>query len=260
MKELNLINQKYNMLTVIEFDHKNKKCMNYWLCECDCGNNTIVSTHNLRTGAVKSCGCLRKIKGKERRNNLLGKKFNMLTVIGEYHDKEKSKMIWLSKCDCGSDKIVRTQSADLRNGRVKSCGCLRANRLSYGESAFNRLYDTYRRRSLKKSFSFDLSKEEFKKITSKNCFYCGVEPRQITGKGNGKYYGEYIYNGIDRIDTSRGYEEGNIVPCCGQCNVAKNNHSYEEFFDWVGRIYNNFYITENKEFKELKNLKIALNK
>lgn len=30
-----------------------------WLCQCDCGNTTIVSRGNLKKGTVKSCGCSR---------------------------------------------------------------------------------------------------------------------------------------------------------------------------------------------------------
>ena len=29
----------------------------YWLCECECGGTTSVQGVNLRSGAVKSCGC-----------------------------------------------------------------------------------------------------------------------------------------------------------------------------------------------------------
>lgn len=253
MKELNLIGQKYNMLTVIKLDHKTKKSMNYWICRCDCGKNTVVSTHNLRMNAVKSCGCLSEINRKATRDNLIGQKFGMLTVIDGYHDEEKLQMLWLCKCDCGNEKTIIAIGACLKNGSTKSCGCFRRKRLPYGENAFNRLYGTYRRRSLQKGLSFDLSKEEFRKITSQNCFYCGIEPKQVACKGYAKYYGEYIYNGIDRIDSTKGYEKDNIVPCCGQCNVAKNNYSYDEFLEWVGRIYNNFYVNQ---YEELKNLKL----
>lgn len=31
-----------------------------WRCRCKCGNEVIVSANNLRSGATKSCGCLRK--------------------------------------------------------------------------------------------------------------------------------------------------------------------------------------------------------
>ena len=56
----NLLNQKFGKLTIIEFVgiDKNKKAK--WLCECECGNTTITSTHNLKSGNTTSCGCSRK--------------------------------------------------------------------------------------------------------------------------------------------------------------------------------------------------------
>jgi hypothetical protein len=31
-----------------------------WYCRCDCGGETYVSAGHLRSGNVKSCGCMRK--------------------------------------------------------------------------------------------------------------------------------------------------------------------------------------------------------
>lgn len=36
-----------------------------WKCECECGNKSIVKSSNLLNGNTKSCGCLRKEKGKK---------------------------------------------------------------------------------------------------------------------------------------------------------------------------------------------------
>ena len=30
-----------------------------WLCDCQCGKQTIATSSNLKLGKVKSCGCLR---------------------------------------------------------------------------------------------------------------------------------------------------------------------------------------------------------
>lgn len=38
----------------------------FWVCQCDCGNETVVSVANLRTN-VKSCGCSRLDHGLARR-------------------------------------------------------------------------------------------------------------------------------------------------------------------------------------------------
>lgn len=70
MKLQNLVGEKFNLLTVIEHHHvkrgyKNGICCrteHYWLCKCDCGNYTIVKSENLKSGGVKSCGCLRHLQ------------------------------------------------------------------------------------------------------------------------------------------------------------------------------------------------------
>lgn len=61
MKLKDLIDKKYNKLTVIgETKQKDNFGNKLWICKCDCGNTTIISTHNLLSGHVKSCGCLHK--------------------------------------------------------------------------------------------------------------------------------------------------------------------------------------------------------
>lgn len=52
---LNIEGQKYHRLTVISFHSGNPV---KWNCRCECGKNKIVSPDNLKSGAVKSCGCL----------------------------------------------------------------------------------------------------------------------------------------------------------------------------------------------------------
>ena len=50
---------KYGRLTAIKRVHKdgfNRVC---WLSKCDCGNELIVTSDNLRNGHTKSCGCLK---------------------------------------------------------------------------------------------------------------------------------------------------------------------------------------------------------
>lgn len=57
------------------------------------------------------------------KENLLGKKFGRLTVIRDYGRSENRSVIWLCKCECGNTHKVST--GKLKNGSVKSCGCLR---------------------------------------------------------------------------------------------------------------------------------------
>lgn len=61
---------KFGRLTVIRRSGSDKKADALWLCACDCGRETTVSTYRLTGGNTKSCGCLQKEKA--RNNNGIG--------------------------------------------------------------------------------------------------------------------------------------------------------------------------------------------
>ena len=171
-------------------------------------------------------------------NNLAGKQYERLLVIKRTYDyvspTGKHLVQWLCRCDCGKEIIVMAGS--LRSGKTRSCGCLRretlektkyATRLALGVAAFNKIYNEYRCSARKRDLHFSLTKEQFRHLTKGRCHYCNRSPSQIK-LGNGKR-GDYIYNGIDRVDNSKGYSVENCVPCCGRCNFAKGTATQTEF-------------------------------
>lgn len=56
-----------------------------------------------------------------RRNNLVGQRFGILTVVEDAGNDAHGNSLWLCRCDCGCTKIVR--GSKLKEGQVKSCGC-----------------------------------------------------------------------------------------------------------------------------------------
>ena len=54
---------------------------------------------------------------------LQGRRFGLLTV--KYLFAVRKHALWACECDCGNESVV--EGAKLLNGRVKSCGCWRAN-------------------------------------------------------------------------------------------------------------------------------------
>lgn len=89
---------------------------NLWLCECSCKKTKEVSKSRLTRGVVKSCGCL---KNKPCINkDLTGKQFDLLTVI-EYVKGSK----WLCLCQCGNERVLRTNYFTQSKVFTKSCGC-----------------------------------------------------------------------------------------------------------------------------------------
>lgn len=55
---LDLTNQKYGRLLVLDRAPLVGKVR--WRCICECGNESVVTACNLRSGHVSSCGCLQK--------------------------------------------------------------------------------------------------------------------------------------------------------------------------------------------------------
>lgn len=120
-RTLNLVGHKYNKLIVIErclINNKGKIVSTpHWKCQCECLEYTIASTNNLRSGNVKSCGCI-------NRANLIGKVFGELTVIS-FNSIRKQKSYWNCICSCGNTTIVSNNR--LKSGNTKSCGHLLTN-------------------------------------------------------------------------------------------------------------------------------------
>lgn len=84
-KCIDLTGQRFDRLLVIKRveNYINKKYqVAQWLCLCDCGNEVIVRSDSLRSGKVKSCGCLHKESASKQGSK--NKKYNTYDLSGEY--------------------------------------------------------------------------------------------------------------------------------------------------------------------------------
>ena len=53
-----LTGQRFGRLTVIEDSGERNNQGVTWLCRCDCGSDSKVKAYQLKSGRIKSCGCL----------------------------------------------------------------------------------------------------------------------------------------------------------------------------------------------------------
>lgn len=95
-----------------------------WHCICRCKTERYVDEGNLLNGKSKSCGCLSIQLTKERVEDLTGRTFGNLTVLRRSEARRHGLISWECQCQCGNKFIA--VGNDLRSGRVKSCGCLKA--------------------------------------------------------------------------------------------------------------------------------------
>lgn len=175
---------------------------------------------------------IQQIKGRPL-NNIAGKRFGKLIAIEKVSTPNTNSggYYWNCLCDCGNYKKVRV--GHLTTGNVKSCGCL--SKLPNGKAAFNAMYYRYGYDASRRGYSFELTKDQFKKLTSQNCHYCNTKPETEFCHCN--YLTPYICNGIDRKDNSKGYSLDNCLPCCGRCNRMKMEDNYEEFLERIKSIH-----------------------
>lgn len=110
---MNEIGKIYNNWTILAEAIKKKKEGRKYLCRCACGNERVRSLREVKSGRSKSCGCTKRV-------DLVGKKFNRLTVIEELLPLKKRARYWKCLCECGNETILTT--ALIFRGTV-SCGC-----------------------------------------------------------------------------------------------------------------------------------------
>lgn len=128
-KRKKLVGKRYGKLIVQEmiYDTKaeNGRKRTYCKCLCDCGNIITKLSDSLiksaKENALSSCGCAKKEAMDKISIEVIGKKFNKLTVISE--NKEVTPRKLLCQCDCGN--IVTVKKTQVLSGNTKSCGCLK---------------------------------------------------------------------------------------------------------------------------------------
>lgn len=135
----NLTGQVFGYLTVLHSLEERLRGSKIYKCQCECGNIINKSAQQLKNTLPEnlSCGCIK--RKPTCYIDLTGKKFGKLTVL-EITDKRDSSngIIWKCKCECGRECFA--SRAALRQGLIKSCGCLKASK---GELKIRELLTTY---------------------------------------------------------------------------------------------------------------------
>lgn len=232
--------------------------------------STISSNYNVSdetiTGFLKnnniplrSKSQIYKIRSINNFNKSINQKFGYLTVL--FYDalansvNSYRKDYVICQCDCGEYTSVAL--CNLRNGKVKSCGC----------SIYNKQIIDLKWSSLKLicgSYKIDFQLHIAAKLFIANCWYCNQIPcmktnyfdkskychiktaqSELTKTRYQNYFNSnydnasFLRNGLDRVDPSiKSHSLGNLVPCCYPCNIAKLNMPLVDFLSQSISRYN----------------------
>ena len=174
------------------------------------------------------------------RVNLVGRRFIRLVVLEEAEKKARqTHRMWKCQCDCGNITIV--SQTHLLSGHTTSCGCLRVDHTAVPDAGLRSLMQRYKNGASKRGIEWTLTKEQFKTLTSSPCYYTGRLPRKEhrcfgvlwreARNRPPREGGVYVFNGIDRLDSTKGYTVENCVTACAEANLAKQSLSHDEFLD-----------------------------
>lgn len=239
--KIDLINKKFGKLTVIRQTENVGKTKGNptgrvaFLCKCDCGNELIARSIALTSDNTKSCGCMKK----DNLKSLIGQRFEKLLVVKIVENVKQNKedrwghSMLLCKCDCGEEKLVDADKIP------QSCGCPIDPNYAKITSAKN---------IWRKGYSDgNITFEQFLELSQHNCYYCNICPsnnsNSFRNRKDASQYaidnGDFIYNGLDRINQTLPHNLDNVSPCCWPCNELKGKKSQQEFIEWIEKIYNN---------------------
>ena len=151
------------------------------------------------------------------RIDMAGKKYGKVTVLSYAGVSEDCRALWNCACECG--KTFITRGKDLRQGKVKSCGCARRDHSSERMTKLNtkhgmrheRLYVVWRDM---KSRVLNPNHRSYKDYGGRGITICPEwmefknfhEWAMRTGYNPKAEYGECT---IDRIDVNGNYEPKN---------------------------------------------------
>lgn len=177
--------------------------------------------------------------GRNLGHDLTGHRTGCLTVLEPTDGVDDfGYRIWRARCECGA--IIERGSYRFVRG-MKSCGCGPKGRPRIADHGahVNALFGHYRTSARSRGLAFTLTRDELRRLLGQDCAYCGAPPDERPTHRN--LSGSFQWNGIDRVDNTQGYTNGNCVSCCKQCNFAKRDLSRADFFAWIQRAHQHLF-------------------
>jgi len=104
-------------------------------------------------------------------------------------------------------------------------------------SYLNKIFCSQRNDAKSRKLSWNISLDEWIKLTQQNCHICGVEPKLRYGKIHDTIGEKTPINGLDRVENQKGYTLDNVKSCCTDCNYMKHKMTEEYFYKHIEKIW-----------------------
>lgn len=169
--------------------------------------------------------------------DLTGQRFGKLIVVqkGTTHTTPsgQEKIRWLCLCLCGKQKEIKGEN--LKRGRSNTCGL--CPKIKQPQKEPTAVFNRYKRSVQNQNIIFELSKEEFKSLTSlQNCFWCDREPNGARNK-------------LIKLIPDLGYTIDNVFSVCQSCKYT----DHKAYLDAI-RVIQSYFVSRPENKKQFLNL------
>lgn len=180
-------------------------------------------------------------------NYIMDDNIKVLSYYGSTQRQSASESYWKCQCHCGN--IFITPMSNFTKKCIKSCGCkshlfgpLSFNWKGYGNisaACFNKIRDGAKIRNL----SFEVTIKQIWDLFLKQDKKCALSGLDLCFASSVKSYDGTA--SLDRIDSSKGYVEGNLQWVNKKINIMKQDYDEKEFLK-LCKIITNYQIRNNQ--------------
>ena len=202
------------------------------LVRCDCQNEQYIPFTTLYQNKSTKCSTCSRGERKEKRNLPLGAVYGSWTVTGESFILKAQTYIPV-KCSCGFETNINKYC--LISPTSSMCCSTCASFKGVGELAGAYVTELKSRAEKKRNMEFTISTEYIWDLLNQQNFKCALTGVPITVSKNWRK--EKFTASLDRIDSSKGYIEGNVQWLHKTVNKLKSNFPEDQLLYWVERIY-----------------------
>jgi Fe2+ or Zn2+ uptake regulation protein len=134
------------------------------------------------------------------------------------------------KCEiCGTENPIGFESH--KHNICRRCTDIKRKEIDLEQWLYNKSFKRFQRSE--RIEDYNLTPEYIKTTLIRQNYICYYSKHIFD------IYNKYYQPTIDRIDSTKGYIEGNIVICCNIVNTMKLDMSTKEFKDMITLLYNN---------------------
>ena len=210
---------------------------NYVTARCTCGKEQLICLSDLRSGRATGC---RNCKARERSLDIkIGDNFKQWLVIDGPVIGKGSVVLWKVRCmECNTSERYIQGNELVNNSKCFKClkcamktkGNTQAlNKGKIGELSLTR-YSKLGRSALKRNIQFNVSLEYLWNLFKLQDYKCAITGDVLLSINKAS---------LDRIDSDRGYEEGNVQWTTTQSNLSKHKMTMQELYNFCTKVLNN---------------------